>query len=301
MNLNQLRYFVAVAKYGSLRSASEHLNISQPALSNSIKKLEEVLGAQLLRRSPKGMVMTSYGYAIEAFFNSALNSVERATQEIELMKKGSRGHISVGAPAGLMQELVPNIITSLREDHPEYTFSVTFAYLNELLDQLRKGHLDFLVTTYWPEANLTDDLVVESFATIDLSIFCRSQHPLSKKDHIELEDLLSSEWIIPDSPGTKTFLQDLFGEAYLSTVRQPITSGHVPFIHSMMLKMDLIGIIPDYLVADYVEEGELVKLKFQAPPRDLRAGLIYFQGRVKTPAMFSFLKTARKMGQIYFK
>ncbi|QLC26396.1 LysR family transcriptional regulator [Parasphingopyxis algicola] len=300
MNLNQLRYFVAVVKHGSFRRASEELNISQPALSNSIKNLENFLGAELLKRGPKGVVATPYGNAIEAFFSSAIYSVERATHEIDLMKKGSRGHVSIGAPSGLLGQLVPEIIAEVRKDHPEYTFSVSFAYLNELLNQLRDGHVDFLITTYWPEANLTKDLVIESFADIDLSIFCRPQHPLARKRTVDLEDLASSEWIIPDSPGTRSFIKDLFGESHLTTIKEPISSGYVPFIHAMMLKMDLIGIIPDYFVADFVRHGQLVPLNCETTTRDLRAGIIYFQDRLRTPAMFSFLKTAQRIGKAHF-
>ena len=301
MNLNQLRYFQAVVRHGSFRRAAEELNISQPALSNSIKNLEFVLGVELLTRGPKGVVVTPYGEVVEAFFGSAIQSVERATREIDLMQKGSRGHINLGAPSGLMQTLIPEIIAEVRKDHPDYTFSVRFGYLNDLLNSLREGHLDLLVTTYWPEANLTNDLTVESFAKMDLAIFCRPQHPLAQKSSITLDDLASAEWIIPDSPGTRTFLRDLFGESHLSTINEPIVSGYVPFIHAMMIRMDLLGIIPSHFVNDYVRGGQLAPLAFHTAPRDLRAGIIYFHDRLRTPALGNFIKTANRVGRAHFR
>ncbi|WP_321325468.1 LysR family transcriptional regulator [uncultured Parasphingorhabdus sp.] len=302
MNLNQLKYFVAVAKHGSFRRAAKELNISQPALSNSIKTLEEFLGAKLLERGPHQITRTPYGVVTEKFFSSALRSVDRATREIELMKRGSRGHVNIGAPTGLMSDLLPKIIGALRKKHPSYTFSVHFANFEQLLVRLREGTLDVLVTGYWNEAHLASDLTVESFAKASMSIYCRSQHPLVGKKEVSLQDLAEHEWILPDSPLTRSFLKSAFGGVgHFSTVNQPITSDFIPFIHAMMLSADLIGLISDYYVKDFVAEGSLVKLECASFADEVNVGLIYFEDRLRTPAMYAFLKMARDLGRASFK
>lgn len=301
MNLNQLRYFVSVVEHGSFKRAAESLHISQPALSNSIRKLELHLGADLLERGPKGVVPTPYGYATLSFFNSAIKSVKRATDEIELMKKGSRGHINLGALSGLMGELAPEIVlATLHKAHPDLTFSVRFSYLHELLELLREGHVDFILATYWPEANITDDMTVCTFANMKLSIFCRPDHPLNRKTPVTQEDLASAQWIIPDSPGSRWLLESVFGESYLTTIKQPITSSYVPFIHSMMTKTDLLGIVPDYFVRDLVNNGRLVRLPYNVKQKNLRTGIIYYRDRLRTPAMHAFLKAATEVGMSHF-
>lgn len=297
MNLNQLRYFNAVVKFGSFRRASQELNISQPALSNSIRTLEELLGVELLDRGAKLVSPTPYGAVIETFFASALLSVERAKHEIELMKMGSRGHVTIGAPSGLMSELVPEIIAEVRKEKPDYTFSVQISYLDQLIDQLREGHIDVLITTYWPEIGMAEDLTIEGFAEVGVSIYCRPEHPLATKKGIELKDLSSSEWILPNSPVTRGFIKEIFGESHLSTVKQPITSDFIPFIYASMLKLDLLGIIPDFFVRDLVDCGKLVALDYHPTAKTMRVGMIYCAERLRTPAMFKLVNVARSVSQ----
>ena len=300
MNLNQLRYFIAIVKHGSFGKAAEELNISQPALSNSIKKLEWQFKVDLLDRGPKGVHPTPYGQAIETFFQSAVDSYERALQEVELMKRGSRGHVTIGTLSGLMIDLVPEIIIALRERYPHFTYSVRFAYLDSLLEQLRDGHIDFVLATYWPEANITSDMTVRSFADMDLSIYCRPQHWLAGRVDVTLDDLAECEWIIPDSPGSRGFIKAIFGEDYRTTIKEPVLSGYVPFIHSMMLKSDMLGVVPSYFVEHFVRDGGLVRLDFDIAAQQLHTGLIYYQGRMRTPAMLAFVETATDVAKRTF-
>jgi len=119
-----------VVKRGSLRRASEDLNISQPALSNSLKNLEELLGVLLLERSPQGVFPTAFGDALNQCALSALASMDRGKLEIDLLKRGSKGHIRVGAPGGMIEQIVPEIIADINGQKRDYGFSVASGYLN---------------------------------------------------------------------------------------------------------------------------------------------------------------------------
>lgn len=293
MNLTHLRYFAAVTKRGSFRRAAEDLHISQPALSNSVKKLEGLLGVQLLERSPQGVFPTAFGEALNHFALSALDAVRRGELEIELLKHGSKGHIRVGAPGGIIEQVIPPIIADVTKSEPNYGFSVTFGYLDDLLEQLTDGRIDFLVTTYWPQANLTENLVIEPLVDLSLSIYARAKHPLANEANVTLQQLEQAEWTVPESPGTRSFVRSIFGENHLGILRQPVFSNHVPFIHAMMETKDLLSIIPDYVVRDFVLDGRFVKIDYPSITTEFSAGIIYLQGRTRTPAMTAFLESAR--------
>lgn len=295
MNLNHLRYFSEVVRQGSFRRASEELNISQPALSNSLKKLEYILDVPLLERSPQGVVPTAYGAALHQFALTAIHSVDRARTEIELLRGGSRGLIRVGASAGIIENIVPLIIADVAEQRPGFSFSVNYGYLNDLLDQLMDEQLDFLVASYWPGAKLTDHFEFKRFSDLNVSIYARRGHHLAKKKRVTLEDLSEADWILPESPGMTSIIRRLFGESHQSTVKQPITASHIPFIDSMMEQMDLLSLRADHIVAGHVRDGRFVKLNFPKINVDSSAGIIYKKDRTRTPAMRIFLETAERI------
>jgi LysR family cyn operon transcriptional activator len=110
MNVNQLRYFIAIVENRSFRSASEVLNVSQPALSNSIKTLEELLQVQLFERGKHGVLPTAYGKVLYQFFKSAVQTIERGSREVESMRDGSKGHLNIGAPTGMIDLFLPRIV-----------------------------------------------------------------------------------------------------------------------------------------------------------------------------------------------
>lgn len=295
MNLSQLRYFSVVVKRGSFRGAAEELHISQPALSNSVKKLEDLLGVQLLERGRQGISPTPFGEALNQFALSAIDAVNRGQLEVEVLKQGSKGHIRVGAPSGIIDKVLPTVIAETLRQQPDLSFSVTFGHLDALLEVLQDGAVDFVFTTYWPHPSLTDDLVVEHLTDVDLSIYARSEHPLAKKTVVTLDDLARNEWALYDAPGTNFFVRKLFGGNHSGGFRKSVVSDHVPFIHAMMERHDLLSIIPNFAVSDFVADGRFVRIQYPSVATEYSAGMIYLRGRTRTASMMLFLETARQV------
>lgn len=297
MNLNHLRYFATVLKRGSFQRASEELHITQPALSNSMKKLEDLFDVPLLERTQQGVFPTAYGEALNEFSLTAVDAVNRAKLELDLMKRGSRGHVRIGAPGGMIDQVLPYIVSDLRSSKPEFTYDVEFGYLNRLLEKLVDGRVDFLLTTIWPDANITDVVKVDTITDLSLSIYGRAGHPLGDGRPVSLADLGGASWILPESRGMRDFVKRLFGEPHKGKMHQPIFSRHMPFIHACMEQMDLLSIIPDYVVANDVQKGKMVKVNYDHTRWELSAGVLYLRERTQTPAMMNFLKTARRVAK----
>jgi DNA-binding transcriptional LysR family regulator len=292
MNINQLRYFVAVVDLGSYRKAAELLSVSQPALSNSIRTLEEAFQVPLLERGKGGVKPTAYGTTVYHFFKSALDSMKRARKEVEFLRKGAKGHVAVGAPTGMIDQLLPGIITKVSSRESRLTFSVKYGYLNDLLTSLRRGELDFLLTPYWPGTDLSGDLQFEKYLDLRISIYARSEHPLARKSSVSLEDLLAARWILPESAGMRTFLKQIFGDGPDTAVNWSITHDYPPFMIRMLMGLDLLSLIPDYTVSDWVKSGALRRLNYPAFAPKLSAGLVSVASRSLTPAMRVFADTA---------
>ena len=293
MNVNHLRYFVGVVEHGSFREAAEVLCLSQPALSNSIKTLEDSLQVQLLDRGKAGVTPTPYGAVLYDFFKTALEAIARGEEEVAAMLMGSRGHIRIGAPTGIVDLILPEIIERLVTGRPGVTFAIRHGYLDKLLEALRHGELDFLLSPYWPDMQLLEDIEIERLAELSVSIYARAGHPLAAKSAVTLEDLLDADWIFADSGGHAALRQSLFGDM-TKNVKIKIIHNHRPFMIRVLEKTDLLTIIPDYIVEGTTGPGALKRVNFPAFQTVLATGLIYVSGRHMTPAMNLFADLARE-------
>lgn len=293
MNINQLRYFIAIVENRSFRSASDVLNVSQPALSNSIKALEDLLQVQLLDRGNHGVLPTAYGKVLYQFFKSAVQTIERGSQEVESMRDGSKGHVNIGAPTGIIDLFLPKIIERVSELQPGISYGVQYGYLDTLVQALRYGDLDFLITPYWPDTLMFHGLEVEELIKLHVSIYARSAHPLSEKQNVTLDDLLAANWIFADSEGTKLFKRQLFGEENLQSVNCVITHNYPPFMNNILCSLDLLTIMPDYVVSQLVASGSIKKIQYADFNPFLPAGIIRLKSSHITPSMQLFADQAR--------
>lgn len=118
MELRHMRYFVAVAETGSLSRASEKLFIAQPPLSVQIRQLELELGAALFTRHPKGVFLTPAG---QSLLPHARDLLERAARLVDVVCDASDapgGTVAMGFVPSASSTVIPELVRSLRRDHP---------------------------------------------------------------------------------------------------------------------------------------------------------------------------------------
>src|SRR5689334_10137326 len=119
MELRHLRYFVAVAEELHFRRAAQRLHMSQPPLSQQIRKLEEDVGATLLVRNQRRVELTAAGAAYYARARDILDAVEDAAREARRVQRGEVGRLAVGFVGSALYSVVPELLRSFRERHPD--------------------------------------------------------------------------------------------------------------------------------------------------------------------------------------
>ena len=296
MYTKQIRYFLTLAEIGSFRRAAEKLSISQPALSNSIKSLEAQYQIELFDRGPLGTRLTEAGQVLHGFLRNAVECIERSKLEIDLLRKGAHGHISIGAPTGLIDQLLPDVIDRMSAISDGFSFEVDYQYLSGLLEGLRGWRFDVLLTTYWPNAHLGPDLVIERFADLEISIYCRATHPIARKRKVTIDDLAKSQWVLHNSRGMRTFLQELFGVEHYGGLQRPILHAYPPFMIGMLKRMNLLSLIPDYTVDEHVRRGVLKRIEYPDFQGKISAGGVDLRDRHLTPALQTFIRCAKEVG-----
>ena len=124
MDLRQLRVFVEVARLGSFTRAAEHLHVAQPAVSLSIRKLEEGLDLTLLNRQEKRVTLTAEGEALLAHARRILEDCAAAEAEMAELRGLGSGEVRVGIPPMMSSYFFPLIIREFRRRYPKLRLSV---------------------------------------------------------------------------------------------------------------------------------------------------------------------------------
>lgn len=145
IDLELYKVFYVVAKNKHMTKASEELCISQPAISQSIKKLEEQIGGTLFLRSNKGMELTSEGEMFYDYVKRALELIDNAEKEFTSFKDLSQGKINIGASTTLTKIILMDKIKEFHKDYPNIDINITNDLTSNLILDLQKGKLDFVI------------------------------------------------------------------------------------------------------------------------------------------------------------
>src|SRR5713101_3474003 len=143
MELRHLRYFVAVAEAGSLTVAAERkLRTSQPSLSRQIRDLEDEVGAQLLRRSARGIELTPAGRVFLDHARSVLTQVEAAAEAARRAAHPAKPCFAMGFLTGQELTWMPEALQILRDELPNIDVMISSQYSPLLADGISKGKID---------------------------------------------------------------------------------------------------------------------------------------------------------------
>lgn len=145
VNLELYRIFYIVAKHKHMTKASEELHISQPAISQSIKKLEDQLGGTLFLRSNKGMELTEEGKMFYNYVKGALELINNAENEFTSFKDLSKGEIKIGCSTTLTKLVLLDALKKFHSDYPNINVYITNDLTSNLINDLKLGKLDFVI------------------------------------------------------------------------------------------------------------------------------------------------------------
>lgn len=259
MDLRQLQYFMAAVEQRSLGRAAEALNISQPAISKAIRRLEKRLGIDLLERLPRGVSPTEYGRALALRGHIIQRELQRAEDELAAMKNGEAGRVSIGAGASMRIRLVPEAIQKLVSNNPDVEIDMIGELRDRLIPDLKEGKIDIVVSQV-SDASDDPELQVTPIYCDQTRPTVRVDHPLLRRDTLTAADCLEYGWILP--------AKDHFGrrqlEAYFFALNLPapktaIENSSAVFAISMVRQSNLISWHPDQVI-ESANGGDVIAL-----------------------------------------
>jgi DNA-binding transcriptional LysR family regulator len=239
-----------VCQYGSINRAAEALNISQPALTRSIARLEDSLGVELLERNAKGVVPTPFGELLLVHARNIESELKTTLQGFETLRKGRQKTIGIGATPLVSAYFMPVALTALHERHPDVSLRLVDAHRPELLGLLRRRELDLVVATVAFDSEEAD-LVQQPLFDLTFHVIVRSDHPLAQLATVRIADLASFKWILPyaDSGLYRRVEQD-FVRAGVEFPGVILETTSAKAIKALVASTDLIGVMPLQALAE---------------------------------------------------
>ena len=264
LDLKHLRQLTEVAEKGSIRAAAESLAITQPALSRSIRAIENELGVKLVERGPRGAELTpagnrllSYGRIIDANLTLAEKEL-RGFRDRSLTEQVSFG-MSWLTEALIAAELIERVL----RDRPGIRLTTLVGDYESLAPKLMSGRLDFFVGPP-PIQGRVVGVSTQLLTEFPAVVVVRAKHPLAQRPDLAVADLVAAQWILP-AAGTvpritydNSFLRHGVAPPDPMFEVQPLS----PVIRQLILESDLVTILPLIVVQREVSAGELRVLPF---------------------------------------
>ena len=247
VKFHQIRAFVEVARQGSIRGASRAMNLSQPALTKSIKELEEGMAAQLFVRRSKGVALTECGESFYQHANLILEELRAAQDDIRQRQGQLGGQINIGMGASVARTLMPTVITRFHEQHPQVKVRIMEGQLVSMINELRQGELDFTINTYY-QGPYDHEFSFEKLFEKPFAIFGREGHPAIGAKSIS--ELMNYNWTMPTPRGSYyKQLEDIFRHRsqipHIGVVCETFSS-----CISLVAQSDFLSILPQELGCD---------------------------------------------------
>lgn len=289
INLNLYKTFYEVAKYGSITEAAKQTFTSQPAISKSIKKLENELNVTLFYRTLSGVELTEKGkellYFVEQSFNS-LTIAERNMIETNDLKKG---RLSIGMPSNVGTFFLFDKVTDFHTLYPNIEITIITGSTSKLLELLETHQIDFIIDTS-PINNIDKDIIVKPLLEVNYAFIAKKNTKLENIDKIKcLNDLKQYPLILP-IPGTanRNGLESLLLEKNIKI--NNILNIHTSEMIISAIKRDLgIGYVIENLVENEVKNHELILLDIAEELPKVTINLIYNENYLTT-APIKFIK-----------
>jgi DNA-binding transcriptional LysR family regulator len=293
LKTRQLMLLIAIGEEGNIHRAAGMLNMSQPAASKLLKDLEDVLGLSLFERLPRGMRPTWYGEALIRHARMALSSLTQAGHEIEALKTGRFGEVSIGAITGPALSLLPQAMSLVAQEHPDLRVQLAVESSDVLLDQLIQCRLDIMIGRLF-EMHDKKNLSYERLSDEPVCAVARPDHPMVREGALTLKEIQQAAWIVPPMGSVLRHRFELmFQEAGLDIPMRLIETSSILFMTKMLQESDFIAVVPTEVARYYTSYGMVAMLPIQLSCTMDAFGIILRKDWLLSPAAKVVLKALK--------
>lgn len=289
MELRDIEYFAVVAEHGHVGRAAEALGLGQPALSKSLRRLEQAVGARLFARTAKGMELTPAGTALLSRVRRLRLALDDVAQEVADIGQGRAGHLRIGVAGGFLVDPVSEACKALLRSAPDVTLSATVETGDTLLPALLNGELDLavLAMTASPHENVTQEPLFDD----EFVVIASHRHRLAGRKRVTLADLAQERWVlsVPRALASQTFFR-AFEAGGLPPPRVVVSTPSLPLRDNLVSATDLLGYGSSRVARIAAPHARFVEIRVKELQRIRRVGVAYRRDAYLSPVARRFIE-----------
>jgi DNA-binding transcriptional LysR family regulator len=297
MELRHLRYFIAVAEAANFTKAASKMRVAQPALSRQVMDLEEEIGVDLMKRSPRGIVLTAEGRLMLEEAKRIIAAAEEAVSKVQSLARGDYGELHIGYGPSPSIELLPPAMIAFKKQSPRVDVQLHDLSGDEMLDGLRAGSLELCVMSA-PMEETTVGIEFHCLRTYPMCVAMSPHHPLTKKKALTLEQVME-EGLVAFRKKDYTNYHYLLGRVFGGVRKVPRIAVECDGASSLVTEIEAgrgVAILPSVFAKAI---GPRLKLRPITPaPEPLQVGYAIATKGDLTPAGEKFIAQLRAVAKV---
>lgn len=261
----QIRHLAEIGRQGTFVGAAKALGMSQPALSLSIQRLEDILKVTLVERSRKGATLTEPGRILARRSEEIDETILAVVREIELSSRGIKGRLRIGGTPLATSNIIPATISAILAQTRDVAFEIVETVDEDLLDLLDGGQLDVVICADAQfAASGTHDFTPLFEAKTVLAM--RSGNPLASHSSLSLDRLQDQIWAFPQQGGTfRKQIEALYVTKGWAFPERVIQSASIATLLKTVRMTDAISLLSEQLILDELELGLMKCVEIDHP------------------------------------
>jgi len=284
-SLNSLRLFMQVAHNRSFSETSRSANVSQPALSRTIRLLEEELGTRLFDRNSRNVSLTAAGEAMLPIVERLTADFDHAFSELSLTFSGVRGRVVIGALPSIAASTLPGIIASFMKSHPQVDILLRDSLSGTLFQQMQERQIDFAITTPPQEG----EFAFEPFIEDPMVLVATAGGPFAGADPVEWSVFIDQPFIAMAPRSSVRELTDAALHKAGVTVRPLFECTQLATVGALIEAGLGITALPSSTI-DMIQSPLIISRPLKEPVMTRTIGVAYLTDRSMPPAAGAFLR-----------
>jgi DNA-binding transcriptional LysR family regulator len=294
LKMRHLLLLTTVSECLSLSKAAAMMNMTQSAVTKSLRELEESLDVKLFSRSPRGVVPTKFGRSLIHHARAILSEVHSAADEINDLKIGTSGQVVIGILRLAAQVSFSDALTQLRKTYPRLSIVVVEGNFDPLRLGLRTGEIDLLFG-YLSDSRPLRGLAQEHFYRDGMAFVARPGHPMRGCRGAVPADLIGQQWILPPRDSlVRRHVDTAFRTAGCDSPSCATETESVLLIQSLLSRSDMIAVLPRQVGRELAALGLAAILPIEIGGASLPVGVLMPSDRPLAPAATALVELLRQ-------
>lgn len=286
-----IRHFVAAYDHGTFAAAAAELGLTQQAVSKSILRLEESIGARLFERDGRRLRPTAFADLLLPHARAIAAEAERFRAGLDDLMGGRGGTLRIGVGPSAATDLVSNAVARFAERRPDVRVKVEAGLFDDMADSLILGRLDLFIAIRQIDRPIPL-IAQDTLREVDYVVVAGRSHPLAMKPNVSLEDLAAADWLVGTALGDiEGRFADTFRAAGIRPPKAKVETSSVLFALSMLQHGRHLMILPETLIAGARSAGDVAVIEVAHAPGWSRPLVVARRARAaRVPAISNFLK-----------